>query len=175
MSPKERRDRLLKKEKPYVRRMEILDGETYSSDMGVLWAAHKAGTFGLGELSQEDFVTLMEKELSVFEKVFVVDDNNKAYGKGRGPVALIGTNVSGLIVEPRPIFFKWATKKNILRASVSFLNMLKHSSKTGVCFVKAKKDKRTLPNHLKDYDMLYYVGKVSDSDYLYSIRGRGSD
>lgn len=175
MTPKERRDRLLKRDKPYVRRMEILDGETYSNDMKILWAAYKAGTFKLPEMSQEEFVAVMEKELSAFQKVFVVDDNNKAYGKGRGPVALIGTNVMGMVVEPKAVFFKWASKKNILRASVSFLNMIKHSSKTGACFVKANKEKRALPNHLKEYDMLYYVGKVSDSEYLYSIRGRGSD
>lgn len=175
MTPKIYRDRLLKKDKPYVRRMEILDGETYSGDMKVLWAAYKAGTFKMPEMSQAEFVKLIETELSAFDKVFVVDDNNKAFSKGRGPVALVGTNIKGLVVEPKAIFFKWATKKNILRSSVSFLNMIKHSSKTGVCFVKTQKDKRTLPDHLKNYDMLYYVGKIDDSEYLYSVRGRGSD
>jgi hypothetical protein len=32
-----------------------------------------------------------------------------------------------------------------------------------------------LPDHLKRYDILYFVGKAADNEYLYSIRGRGSD
>lgn len=175
MTPRERRERLLKKDKPFVRSLEILDGESYSSDMRVLWAAYKAGTFNLGEVSQEDFVKIMEAEFSGFQKVFIVDDNNKAYGKGRGPVAIIGAKISGLAITPKAVFFKWATKRNILRSSVSFLNMIKHSSKTGVCFVSVLKGNRVLPDHLKDYDMLYYIGKTSENEYLYSVRGRGSD
>lgn len=175
MSPKERRDRLLKGKKPLVRNLEVLNGESYSDDMKILWAAYKAGSFQLPELTPDEFARLMEQDFSNYSKVFVIDDNNKAFGSGRGPVALVAAVVSGLVVKPKAIFFKWATKKNILRCSVSFINMLKHSSKTGMCIVETTKDKRNLPDHLKNYDMLYFIGKASDNEYIYSIRGRGSD
>ena len=40
-----RRERLFRKTRPMVRRLEIMDGEAYTRDIGVLWAAYKAGSF----------------------------------------------------------------------------------------------------------------------------------
>lgn len=175
MTPKERRDRLFNGGKPLVRRLEILDGEAYSSDMGVCWAAYKAGSFNLPEgLSQEDFVKSLEEHFSQFAQVWIIDDRNKNFTKEKGQIGLVLTNNVDLVIDAKFGFFKWATKRNILRSSAAFLNMIKHSTKTGLCFVRAEKDKRVLPDHLKDYDLLYFVGKVSDNQYLYSIRGRGS-
>lgn len=159
-----------------MRRLEILDGETYSSDMGVLWAAYKAGSFNLKPgLSQEGFVKEIEGFFSNFSQVWIVDDRNRSFSKDKGQVGLILTNAVDLLIEARFGFFKWATKRNMLRASAAFLHMVKSSSKTGICMVRTTKDKRTLPDHLKDYDLLYYVGKTSTDEYLYSIRGRGSN
>lgn len=175
MTPKERKERIFKKSRPNVRRMEILDGEQYSTDFRILWAAYKAGSFRMPELSQAEFIKLMESELGKFEKVWVVDDGNKAFRDGKGPVALVGTNSMGLVIEPSITFFKWATKRNILRCSVAFINMLKYSTKTGICMVRCPRELRKLPDHLKGYDMLHYIGKAADNEYLYSVRGRASD
>ena len=176
MTPKERRDRLFKPERPVVRRLEIFDGETYSKDMGILWSAYKAGSFHMPpDLKQEDFVKAIEDQFSSFHQVWIVDDRNKAFQKGNGQVGLVLTQVTDLIVDARFGFFKWATKRNILRTTAAFLNMVKHSTKTGICLVRADREQRVLPNHLKDYDLLYYVGKSSEKEYLYSIRGRGSN
>ena len=175
MTPKEKRDRLFKPDKPLVRRLEIMDGEGYSQDMAILWAAYKAGSFRIPEdLTQEAFVTEIERFFSQFGQVWIVDDRNRRFQKGAGQVGLVMTNNVDLIVEAKFGFFKWASPRNVLRATAAFLNMVKHSTKTGICMVRATKDKRTLPEHLKDYDLLYYVGKVSVNEYLYSIRGRGS-
>jgi hypothetical protein len=183
--PKERRlgkafrkevSRLFKSGKPLVRRMEILDGETYSSDMGILWAAYKAKSFNLEEgLNQEDFVKAIEQYFSNFGQVWIVDDKNKNFSKGRGPVGLVLTSTMDLLVEARFGFFKWATKRNVLKCSAAFLNMIRNSTKTGICMVRTEKDKRLLPDHLKSYGLLYYAGRVSENEYLYSVIGRGSD
>lgn len=175
-SPKDLRERIFKKSKPQARVLEIFNGDSYSKDLGILWAAYKAGSFMMEEgLTQEAFVDQIEQILSAYQHVWLIDDDNTSFSSGRGPVALIGANTIDLIVEPRALFFKWATKRNILRASISYLNMLKHSSKTGIVLVRTEKTKRVLPDHLKKYDMLYYLGKQNNNEYLYHVRGRGSD
>lgn len=177
LAPKEFRERLFRRSRPEARRLEILDGESYSRDLGVLWAAYRAGSFPKfkEDLAQEDFAKVIEQVVSGYQHVWVVDDDSAAFSSGRGPVALVGANTSGLIVEPRTLFFRWATKRNMLRASVAFLTMIRHSSKTGVVLVRTERARMTLPDHLKRYDMLYFVGKVADNEYLYSVRGRGTD
>ena len=177
MTPKELRNRLFKPLHPVARRLEILNGEGYTRDAGILWAAYKAGSFSLPEeLTQEQFVVAIGQYLASFQNRWIIDDYNKNYDAtgGKGPVAIALTNAAELIVDAQFGFFKWATKRNILRSAASFLNMIKNSSKTGICLVRAQKDKRTLCDHLKHYDLLYYVGKSAENEYLYSIRGRGS-
>ena len=175
MTPKERRDRLFKSSRPLVRRLEVMDGEQYSSDMALLWAAYKAGSFHLPEgLSQEDFVKAIEEYFANFKQVWIVDDRNESFSKKNGQVGIVLTNSVDLLVEARFGYFKWATKRNILRMTAAFLNMVKHSTKTGVCLVRTTKDKMKLPDHMKKYDLLYFVGRVAPNEYLYSIRGRGS-
>lgn len=176
VTPKELRERLFKRSRPEARRLEILDGEAYSKDLGILWAAYKAGSFKYpDELTQEEFVLQIEESMKRYQHSWLLYDDSKAFSSGRGPVALIGANTLGLIVEPVCVFFKWATPRNKLRVSVAFLNMIRHSKKTGIVLVRTEKSKMTLPDHLKRYDMLYYVGKTGENDYLYSVRGRGSD
>lgn len=176
VTPKELRERLFRKSRPQARRLEILDGESYSKDLAILWAAYKAGSFPLAEgLSQEEFVDRIEQSMKRYQHSWLIDDDNRAFGSGRGPVALVGANTIGLIVEPNALFFKWATKRNMIRVSVAFLNMIRHSKKTGIVIVRTEKTRVALPNHLKRYDMLYYVGKAADNEHLYSLRGRGSD
>jgi hypothetical protein len=176
LTPKALRDRLFRKSRPEARRFEILDGESYSKDLGVLWAAYKAGSFKIKEgLTQEEFVVQIEEIMKAYQHTWIMDDENRAFSSGRGPVALIGANTIGLIVEPRALFFKWSSARNILRSSIAYLNMIRHSSKTGIVLVRTEKTRMSLPDHLKRYDMLYYLGKSAENEYLYSVRGRGSD
>lgn len=175
MTPKERRDRLFKNGKPLVRKLELLNGEGYSKDTGVLWAAYKSGSFNLPqELSHQDFVHTIEELLSRYDKVWIVDDGNRNFSSHRGQVCIVFTNQINMIVDTEFGYFKWATKRNILRATAAFLNMIKNSSKTGICLVRTPVEKRGLCDHLKHYDLLYYVGRTAENEYLYSIRGRGS-
>jgi hypothetical protein len=176
LTAKELRERLFKKSRPQARRLEILDGDQYSKDMGVLWAAYKAGSFSMPTLlSQEDFVKLIEESFKEFQHMWVIDDDNNAFSSKRGPVALVGANSVNLIVEPKFLFFKWASKRNALRSVVAFLNMIRNSKKTGIALVRTTKDKMTLPDHLKKYDMLYFIGKSAENEYLYTVRGRGTE
>ena len=175
MTPKERRDRLFKKGKPLARKLVILNGEGYSKDVGILWAAYKAGSFEFPEgMTQEDFVAAVSGLIDQYGQAWIMDDVNISFSDKRGQVCIVFATIVGLLVEARFGFFRWATKRNILRVTASFLNMIKNSSKTGICIVRTDKDRRNLCDHLKQYDLLYYIGRSAENEYLYSIRGRGS-
>lgn len=154
----------------------MLDGEQYSKDIAILWAAYKAGSFPLpAKLSQSDFIKEVETTLSQHTNTWIVDDDSGVFSSKRGPVAMVSAVSTGLIVEPRFIFFKWATPRTRLRSTVSFLNMIRHSKKTGIIVVRVTKENVKMPTHMKAYDLLYFVGKSAENEYLYSLRGRGSD
>lgn len=173
LTHKGRRERLFRSGRPVIRRLEILDGDQYSKDMGVLWAAYKAGSFPIeAGMSQEQFVRAIEE--SPYQQTWIIDDKNKSFSSGHGPVALAGTNAAGMIVEVRGVFFKWASRRNILRSSVAFITMIRGSKKTGIVLVRTPKQKMTLPDHLKQYDLLYYMGQSDENESLYSVRGRGN-
>jgi hypothetical protein len=175
MTPKERRDRLFRKSRPRARKLVIMDGDKYSRDIGILWSAYKAGSFTIeAGLSQEDFMVEIEKTLGGFKEVWVIDDDTKVFSSGRGPVGMIGANASGLIIEPRFVFFKWATCRNVLKATVAFLQMIKRSVDTGIVLVRTPKERRVIAEHMKEYDLLFFLGKSAENEYLYSGRGRGS-
>ena len=153
-----------------------MDGEQYGKDVGVLWAAHKAGSFELPEdIDKEAFAAWVERLCSLFNQIWLIEDDSKVYNSGRGPVGIVGTNNAGLMVTVEAKPFKWATTKNKLKCSVSFLQMIRYSKKTGVCMVKGKKEDLPLLHKLKEYDVLHYVGKVDTNQYMFSVRGRGSD
>ena len=153
-----------------------MDGEQYSKDIAILWAAYKAGSFALPEeLTQGEFIEQVEKNLEQYSNTWIVDDDTPVFASKRGPVAMVSTTSAGLIVEPRFVFFKWAKAKTMLRVVVSFLNMIKHSKKTGIILVRVNGDSTVLPTHLKSYDLLHYLGKSDANEHLYSVRGRGSD
>lgn len=177
MTPKEKRDRLFRKSRPHFRKADLLnlDG-SYGADMGILWAAYRAGSFQApAEMDQASFGEWIIKQARRFTQLWIGDDQSKAFKNGKGPVGVVGTNHEGLLVtiEGQPL--KWATKRNILRLAVAFLFMVKHSNKTGVCMVKGNEETQPLLDHLKDYGLLYYIGKTAPKEYLYSVRGRGSD
>ena len=54
--------------------MSIIDGEDYGKDMGILWAAHKAGSFGLGEIEQDKFAKAFIAGVSEYDSAWIVED-----------------------------------------------------------------------------------------------------
>lgn len=158
-----------------MRELKLLNGEGYSRDAAVLWAAYKAGSFTFPDnLTQAEFVKVVEDWLGRYGKVWIVDDGNSAFSSKNGQVCIVLTNSIDMIVDAEFDFFKWASRRNMLRAAAAFLNMIKSASKTGICFVRTTNGQRALCDHLKDYDLLYYIGRASIDEHLYSIRGRGT-
>lgn len=177
MNAKELRDRLFKKNKPHFRKADLLnlDG-SYGDDMRILWAAYKAGSFQAPEgMTDSEFANWVITQAHGFQSLWVGEDVSKAYKSGKGPVCLVATNSQGMIVSAEGQAFKWATKRNILRACVGFLHMVTMSKRTGAVMVKGDERTRGLLDHLNKYKLLFYVGKSNPNEYLYSVRGRGSD
>lgn len=175
MTAKELRDRLFKKGRPRFRKAELVGQDGYGKDMKILWAAYKAESFEADPgMTQEQFAEWILEQARTFKDLLLGEDRSAAFQGEWGPVVVVGVNQDNLLVRAVGQSFKWATKRNILRLSVAFLHMITHSKKTGVCMVKADKRTQKLADHMKDYKLLFYVGKTGESEYLYAVRGRGS-
>lgn len=177
ISAKEHRERLFRKGKPQVRRLEIMDGESYTRDIGVLWAAYKAGSFPdlEADMAQGRFLDAIEGLQTLHDQVWVVDDENRVFSGKIGPVALVCTKANGLLISVEGVPFSWASKRNRFRCAGAFLNMIRHSKKTGLAMVKGTKTSLPFLRPLKKLDLLFYVGRVDVDQYLFSMRGRGSE
>ena len=139
--------------------MALLEDDEYGRDMAILWAAHKAGTFGLGEIEQDKFADVMIEIISQYDSAWVVDDRNDVYPSGRGPVAVILVKSDGFIIRPIVDYFKWATRRNMLRATVAFFNWVRYSKDVSLCVFSALAEDKNLFWKMRDYGiMVTYVG-----------------
>ncbi len=140
--------------------MDIGSEDEYGKDVGILWAAYKAGSFDYPKgLEQQDFVDLLFKNLSVYDSIWIADDKNRAYPSGRGPVALFGVKADEWVIRPEVSYFKWATKRNILRVIVTFFQMTRYSKDVGLCVFGSTPESRNLYNKMKQYGIfVWHVG-----------------
>ena len=174
---KNKRDRLFRKSRPHFRPLQIYDGDKYHKDIGILWAAYQDGCFNElpRDLEQVEFAQEVEKITQTHE-LWLAEDDNGSYQSGKGPVALVSIIGDGWRIEPHTEFFPWTSKKNILRSSVAFFQMVRYK-KIGVCVVKSLKVSTALFNKCKEYGVLFYVGEIINGDprgdeYIYSVRGK---
>jgi hypothetical protein len=139
--------------------MSIVDGEDYGKDMGILWAAHKAGTFGLGEVAQEDFADVMLEVLSKYDSAWMVEDRNDVFPSKRGPIATILVKSDGFVIKPDVDYFKWASHRNVLRTTVAFFNWVRYSKDVSLCVFGSTPESKNLYWKMRDYGiMVTYVG-----------------
>ena len=178
MTPKERRDRLLKK-RPFIRPLQVFDEGNYHKDIAILWTAHKEKPFHpiRPDLSQERFaseIALLSKETNLL----LVEDENASFSEGRGPVCLICVKDDGWKIEPYAEFFKWSSPRNKLRVSVCFFQWVQYKP-IGVCVVQCSEQAKNLFDHCRQYGVLFPAGKIIGGDrdgdeYIYSIMGKSN-
>ena len=178
MTPKEKRDRLLKT-RPFIRPLEIFDSGNYHKDIAILWTAHKLQPFhGIDEnLSQERFASEIDR-LSRDISFFMAEDVTTAFDSGKGPVGLISVVGDGWRVEPHVTFFSWASARARLKVAVSFLQWIQYK-KIGVCVVRCLREDKNLFDHCRDYGVLFFAGKIiggneEGDEFLYSIMGKSN-
>ncbi len=139
--------------------MDIGDETSYGRDMGILWAAYRAGSFDLPEgWDQNEFAEKMVSHLSLFDSIFIVEDQNPAY-KGRGAVAVILVCADRAIVRPDIDYFKWATRRNVLRTTVAFFQWIRYSKDVGLCVFGSTQKSRKLYERMREYGiMVWHIG-----------------
>jgi hypothetical protein len=141
VTPKERRDRLFKSSRPFIRSLQIYDQGNYHKDVGVLWVAHKRRPFYSlkSSLTQEQFA----QEISTIaqrSELLIVEDENRQHKA----VALIGIGSNGWKIEPHvsfsngrtlrifcePLsrFFKWSAIERSEHVSFSVYKTQSNSS-----------------------------------------------
>jgi hypothetical protein len=164
-----KRAKLFRDSKPEIRLHE-------PKDNGILWAAYLKGSFNLQEgLTQEQFLIDLAKQFGAFHILWLVEDEHKGFKSGKGPVAIVGITTDGWVFEPKVVFFKWATKRNILRSSVQFFQRMR-SKNVGACVVNVTKKDFAYMKHMEKYGVLYLRGKIPNgspegSVFVFSIDG----
>lgn len=163
----------LLKDRPVFRPLELYQGDQYHPDLGLLWVAHQRRPFKLIEAdTPEAFAESIEQLSQTFE-LSIAEDRHKEYEQN-GPLALVLTMTDGWSVEPRMEFVPWATRKNILRIAVGYLQMVRYQD-YGVCKVSVtSKTDKLLLDHACTYGVLHYVGSIFNGspegdEYLYSV------
>lgn len=150
----------------------------HEKDKGFLWAAYQHKSFELEDgLEREAFISAVAGLLSSFSYVLVIEDDHLGFKSGRGLVGVIGVKTDGWTFVPESLFFKWASKRNVLRASVAFLQMIRHQKEVGVCEVRTTKKDFYFMKHMQKYGLLYVRGMIPKGSaegavYIFSIEGK---
>jgi hypothetical protein len=173
----ESRKRLFKQGRPNIRLLDIVEDGVIGKDMSIIWAAYTKGSFGMSELTQEDFTEKFLEHLKQFYAVWMVDDTNYHYSDGEGAVGMIFSKFNGWSMEPEFHPFPWATDKNKLKMAVSFMMMARYEK--GIGTLNFSTTDETFYQHLRHkYGVVYYVGKVPRGTMgkdSYLFYGRGKD
>lgn len=107
----------------------------------------------------------------------MIEDDHLGFKSGRGLVGVIGVRTDGWTFIPEVLFFKWASKRNVLRSAVSFFQMIRHQKDVGVCEVRTTKKDFPFMKHMQKYGLLYVRGMIPKGSpeggvYIFSIEGK---
>lgn len=139
--------------------MQIIDGTNYGKDMATLWAAHKAGSFKLHDMPQEEFAEAILETLMQYDSAWIVEDSSTKYSSGRGPVAIILITTDGFVIRPNVDYFKWASPRNVVRTTVAFFNWVRFSKDVSLCVFGSTLESKKLYWRMRELGiMVTYVG-----------------
>lgn len=176
-----KREGLFRKSKPVLRLFTSHEDNELGPDMGILWAAYKSGSFEFGPMDQHTFASFILQRLQGLG-VWLMEDENKGFRKGSGPVCIVTIRSNGWKIEPEVHWFSWATKRNKLRCATAFIQKTCYDKSVGCCEFRASEGK--LLHHVKKYvPKLRFAGKIwfgtpAGDQFIYSIKGAkhaGSD
>lgn len=177
---RENRARLFRRSKPTIRQARLFTDSGYGEDMATLWAAYKLGSFPLMEnqdMTQDEFGKFIAATCMGLNDAVMVEDDSRSYSSGRGPVAFIGIRSDGWRVEPHVDYFKWATKRNILRTTVGFLQFIRYHKQVGVCVVRCLSPHVNLFKRASAYVVLsgpfrIVNGTPRGDEYMFTVAGK---
>lgn len=162
-----RRERLFRAGKPVIR-------PAIYSDIRWMWAAAKRSGF---DGTSEEFTHQVEPMLAAADKLFMLEDRNKEYSKGAGPVGIVLANYDGWALVPHVEWFPWASPRNIVRCSVGFLQAMKYTQDVGVIKIFAEGDAADWFKWLKRYVAISLAGRIpygrdTGQECIFYLRGR---
>lgn len=164
---KTRRERLFKEGKPDIR-------PCVYDDIKWLWvAAKRAGFAG----TAEEFTRTVEPELAAADRLFILEDRNREFAKGRGPVGLVQANYDGWTLCPHVDWFLWATPRNKLRCTVGFLQAMRYTHDVGCIKIFAEGQHVEWFKWLKRYVAISLAGRIpagraTGEECIFYLRGR---
>jgi len=181
MKPKQKRDRLFKRGKPYIRPISIMLDDGYGKDMAILWASYKEKSFPVmsDDLSQEEFAEFILNITNDYNKGWIIEDKNSKFKDGYGPIGMMVAVYNGYELEPHYEPFSWSTSRNTLGAIVSFLQMMRYDKTVGIVNVYSLNENKSFFDKVTEYDVLKYATCIPKADmgkdrYIYYIHGAGS-
>jgi hypothetical protein len=143
---------------PHIMPMELGDTTAYGRDMKILWAAFKL-EFPGHDLSQEEFAQTRIERFALYDSLWMVEDRNDAFPGQRGAVGMFLVKSDGFIIQPQFKPFKWATRRNVVRSVMAFLNWVRFSRDVGLCVFPATVEAKPMLWRMRDYGILLtYVG-----------------
>lgn len=164
---KVRREQLFKSGKPVIR-------PAVYDDIRWIWAAVKrAGYDG----TSEKFTMQMEPLLAEADRLFVLEDRNREFSKGSGPVGIVLSNYDGWALVPHVEWFPWASHRNILRCTVGFLQAMRYTQGIGIIKVFAEGHTAEWFKRLKRYVAISLGGRIphgrsTGEECIFYLRGR---
>lgn len=172
--------RLFRKSKPTIRPARLFNEDGYGDDMGVLWAAYKLGSFPLLEnqdMTPDEFGRHIAGLCFGMTDAVIAEDDNTRYSSGRGPIAFIGIRSDGWRHEPHVDYFRWATRRNILRTTVGFLRFMRYHKQVGVCIVRCLDPHVALFRRANEYTLLNYLGRIVNGtprgdEHVFTVAGK---
>lgn len=164
---KARREQLFRIGKPTIR-------PAVYNDIRWVWASVKRSGF---EGTSEEFTQQMEPLLAEADRLFVLEDRNREFSKGTGPVGIVLANYDGWALVPHVQWFPWASHRNILRCSVGFLQAMRYTQDVGVIKIFADGDTAAWFKRLKRYVAISLGGRIpygrdSGEECIFYLRGR---
>jgi hypothetical protein len=164
---KERRERLFKSGKPTFR-------PAVYNDIRWLWVASKRAGF---DGTSEEFSQQCEPRLAQADRLFMVEDRNKEFESGNGPVAVVLANYDGWTLCPHVEWFPWATNKNKLRCTVGFLQAMRYTHSIGCIKIFADGQYSAWFKWLRRYVAISLVGRIPSGrpggeECIFYLRGR---
>lgn len=180
LKPKELRDRLFKDSRPNIRPLEIIDETGKLKDMGILWAAYKAGSFkGFQKDMEKDIFTQEILNLvGSYNVGWLIEDKNNSFKDNYGAIGLILALSNDWEVEPYFLSFNWASLRNEIRGYVSYFQMMRYDKNVGIVNLKVVDEVYTrFLKKLQKYGVINYTGVIPKGDingdrHIFYVRGK---
>jgi hypothetical protein len=129
-------------------------------------------------LAQEEFRAHALEALGEYRGVVMLEDRNRQFRSGGGPVGVVGYHQRGAMHEPHVEWFPWTTTRNRLRCTVAYLQSRRHAKWISAILIRCSDADASWFWRLREFVPIYRVGRIpwgrpGGGEVLFAIRGKG--